>query len=168
MEAPAGAPPGTKWMTRRIVRLKPTDYPDNRGAARVVESAPVAITGMANLAVKVGDLDAAIEFYRRSGARVTDPEEWRNSRRADVYLGPLQITLFTRALYEDEVDGLPGEGFLHVALFTDDLDREIDGHAVVWGPEVVSGPTFGTRRIVFVDAPGRMRLELMEQLEEPA
>ena len=31
-----------------------------------------------------------------------------------------------------------------------------------------AGPTFGTRRIVFVDAPGRMRLEFMEQLEDPA
>jgi hypothetical protein len=56
---------------------------------------------------------------------------------------------------------------LHVALFSDDLDREIDGHAVVWGPDVVRGPTFGTRRIAFVDAPGNMRLEFMEQLEEP-
>ena len=84
-----------------------------------------------------------------------------------MQLGPLQLTLFTRALYEDEVD-LPDDGFLHVALFTDDVDAEIAGHDVVWGPDVVSGPTFGTRRIVFVEAPGRMRLEFMEQLEDPA
>jgi hypothetical protein len=38
---------------------------------------------------------------------------------------------------------------------------------VVWGPDVVRGPTFGTRRIAFVEAPGNMRLEFMEQLEEP-
>jgi catechol 2,3-dioxygenase-like lactoylglutathione lyase family enzyme len=126
----------------------------------------VAITGVANLAVKVRDLDAAVAFYRRAGATVTDPEEWRGARRADVHLGPLQITLFTRAFYEDAVD-LPDEGFLHVALFSDDLDREIEGHKVVAGPEVVSGPTFGTRRIVFVEAPGGMRLEFMEQLEDP-
>jgi catechol 2,3-dioxygenase-like lactoylglutathione lyase family enzyme len=127
----------------------------------------MTITGVANLAVKVRDLDAAIEFYRRAGARVTAPEEWRNGRRSDIHLGPLQITLFTRAVYEDEVADLPEEGFLHVALFTDDLDREIDGHEVTWGPEIVSGPAFGTRRIVFVEAPGNMRLEFMEQLEEP-
>ena len=124
----------------------------------------MAITGVANLAVKVRDLDEAVAFYRRAGANVTDPEDWRDGRRADVHLGPLQITLFTRAIYEDAVD-VPGEGFLHVALFSDDLDRELEGHNVVWGPEVVSGPTFGTRRIVFVDAPGAMRLEFMEQLE---
>jgi hypothetical protein len=128
----------------------------------------VVITGVANLAIKVADLDGAVEFYRRAGAQVTDPEAWRNGRRADVALGALDITLFTHAVYEDDVAGVPAEGFLHVALFTDDLDREIEGHSVVWGPQVVSGSTFGTRRIVFVDAPGGVRLEFMEQLEEPA
>jgi len=127
----------------------------------------VAITAVANLAVKVQDIDDAVAFYRRAGATVTDPEEWQGGRRSDVHLGALQLTLFTRALYEDEVD-LPDEGFLHVALFSDDVDQEIAGHDVVWGPDVVSGPTFGTRRIVFVDAPGAMRLEFMEQLEDPA
>jgi hypothetical protein len=124
------------------------------------------ITGVANLAVKVTDIDAAAAFYRAAGASVTDPENWRNGRRADVAMGAMNLTLFTRAIYEDDVD-LPADGFLHVALFTDDLEREIEGHEVIWGPEVVSGPTFGTRRIVFVDAPGNMRLEFMEQLAPP-
>jgi hypothetical protein len=35
---------------------------------------------------------------------------------------------------------------------------------VVWGPEVVEG-AFGKRRIAFVEAPGGIRLEFMEQLE---
>jgi catechol 2,3-dioxygenase-like lactoylglutathione lyase family enzyme len=127
----------------------------------------MTITGVANLAVKVQDLDDAVAFYRRSGANVTDPEEWQGGRRADVQLGALSLTLFTRAIYEDDVD-LPDDGFLHVALFSDNLEREVEGHRVVWGPSVVSGPTFGTRRIVFVDAPGGMRLEFMEQLADPA
>jgi hypothetical protein len=83
----------------------------------------------------------------------------------------VQITLFTRAIYEDAVS-LPDQGFLHPALFTDDLDAELDrheqaGHDVVWGPAVVEGP-FGRRRIAFVSAPGGIRLELMEQLEDVA
>jgi len=119
---------------------------------------------MANLAVKVADLDAAIAFYERAGADVRDRMVWRDSERADVYLGPVMITLFTHAIYEDTVD-VPAEGFLHPALFTDDLDAELDGHTVVWGPSVVSG-SFGTRRIAFVDAPGGIRLEFMEQLSE--
>ena len=125
----------------------------------------MAVTGMANLAVKVVDLDAAIAFYERAGADVRDRMEWNGGDRADVFLGPVMITLFTRALYEDEVD-LPAEGFLHPALFTDDLDRELEGHTVVWGPAEVSG-TFGMRRIAFVEAPGGIRLEFMEQIEEP-
>ena len=125
----------------------------------------MAVTGMANLAVKVADLDAAVAFYERAGGDVRDRMEWNGAERADVYLGPVMITLFTRAIYEDAVD-LPAEGFLHPALFTDDLDREIEGHTVVWGPAEVSG-AFGTRRIAVVEAPGGIRLEFMEQIEEP-
>jgi len=124
------------------------------------------VTGMANLAVKVADLDAACEYYLRFGAEVRDRMHWNNGERADVLLGPVMITLFTHAIYEDCVT-LPAEGFLHPALFTDDLDRELDGHDVIWGPTVVEG-TFGKRRIAFVSAPGNIRLEFMEQLEPQA
>lgn len=123
------------------------------------------VNALANLAVKVADLDAAVEWYRAAGAAVEGPVEWEGSRRADVRLGPLQLTLFTRALHEDVAD-LPDEGFLHAALFTDDLDGDIAGLTVVWGPEVITG-SFGTRRVAFVEAPGGIRLELMEQLQSP-
>jgi hypothetical protein len=125
----------------------------------------MGIVGMANLAVKVSDLDAACAFYARAGAEIRDRMEWNNGERADVYLGPVMITLFTRAIYEDAVE-LPEEGFLHPALFTDDLDAELVGHDVIWGPGVVEG-AFGTRRIAFVNAPGGIRLEFMEQLAPP-
>lgn len=126
----------------------------------------MAVTGMANLAVKVVDLDAAVSFYKASGAEVRDRMHWNNGERVDVYLGPVMITLFTHAIYEDTVQ-LPVEGFLHPALFTDDLDAELEGHNVIWGPAVVEG-AFGRRRIAFVTAPGGIRLEFMEQLEPPA
>lgn len=122
----------------------------------------MAVTGLANLAVKVADLDAACAFYERAGATVSGRMTWHGAERADVTLGALQLTLFTRAIYEDGVD-VPAEGFLHPALFTDDLDAELEGHDVVWGPAEVEGP-FGRRRIAFVAAPGGMRLEFMEQL----
>jgi catechol 2,3-dioxygenase-like lactoylglutathione lyase family enzyme len=122
---------------------------------------------MANLAVKIADLDAACDFYRRAGGEIRDRMWWRGAERADVHLGPVIITLFTRAIYEDRVP-LPAEGFLHPALFTDDLDAELAGHEVIWGPELVEGP-FGRRRIAFVRAPGGMQLEFMEQVDdEPA
>lgn len=122
----------------------------------------MAVTGLANLAVKVADMDAACSFYAAAGAEIRDRMLWRDGERADVLLGPVMITLFTRAIYEDRVD-LPSEGFLHPALFTDDLDAELDGHDVIWGPEIVEG-TFGRRRIAFVTAAGGIRLEFMEQL----
>lgn len=125
----------------------------------------MAVTGLANLAIKVRDLDAACHFYAEAGGEIRDRMEWRNGERADVYLGPVMLTLFTQAIYEDRVD-LPDEGFLHPALFTDDLDAEMEGHRVIWGPEVVEG-TFGRRRIAFVEAPGAIRLEFMEQLDPP-
>jgi len=123
----------------------------------------MAVTALANLAVKVADLDAACAFYDAAGAQIRDRMVWRNGERADVHLGPVVITLFTHAIYEDVVD-LSDECFLHPALFTDDLDAELEGHEVVWGPEVVEG-AFGRRRIAFVTAPGGMRLEFMEQLD---
>ena len=126
----------------------------------------MAVTGMANLAVKVADLDAACAFYTTAGAEVRDRMEWGGGERADVYLGPVMLTLFTRPIYEDAVD-LPDECFLHPALFTDDLDAELEGHEVVWGPQVVEG-AFGRRRIAFVASPGGIRLEFMEQLDDPA
>ena len=122
------------------------------------------VTGLANLAVKVADLDGACAFYEAAGAEVRDRMTWNNGERADVYLGPVMITLFTRAIYEDAVD-LPAEGFLHPALFVDDLDAELADHTVVWGPAVVEG-AFGKRRIAFVEAPGGIRLEFMEQLAD--
>lgn len=76
----------------------------------------MAVTGLANLAVKVLDLDAACVFYEESGAIVRDRMVWGSGERADVYLGPVMITLFTHAIYEDSVV-LPEEGFLHLLQF---------------------------------------------------
>ncbi len=125
----------------------------------------MAVTGMANLAIKVADMEGACDWYRAAGATVTEPVAWENGRRADVQLGTLAITLFTHAIYEDACV-LPDEGFLHPALFVDDLNAELARHTVLWGPRTVTG-SFGTRRIAFVEAPGGIRLEFMEQLEDP-
>jgi hypothetical protein len=125
----------------------------------------MAVTGLANLAVKVSDLEAACAWYTAAGAEVTAPVAWENGRRADVRLGALALTLFTQAIYEDAC-ALPEDCFLHPALFVDDLDAELARHEVLWGPRIVSG-VFGTRRIAFVEAPGGMRLEFMEQLAPP-
>src|SRR5689334_7175130 len=162
----------SRRSTSRVHRCATTGTASSSEAAGRAQYRPalgsegaVTVTGMANLAVKVADLDAACAFYRDAGAEIRDRMEWGGGERADVFLGPVMITLFTRAIYEDDV-ALPPEGFLHPALFTDDLDAELAGHSVVWGPEVVEG-AFGRRRIAFVEAPGGIRLEFMEQLAAP-
>ncbi|HTL84136.1 MAG TPA: VOC family protein [Acidimicrobiia bacterium] len=124
----------------------------------------MGVIALTNLAFKVADIDAACAFYAQAGAEIRDRMEWNGAERADVFLGPVMITLFTRAIYEDVIE-VP-EGFLHPALMTDDLDGALAGADVFWGPAVVEGP-FGVRRIAFVHAPGNMRLEFMEQLEAP-
>jgi hypothetical protein len=125
----------------------------------------VAVTALANLAVKVADVDRAAEWYSAHGFEVRDRMTWNGIERADVFLGPLQITLFDRAIYETGGYSAGAEGFLHPALFCDGLDAQLAGHDVMYGPEIVSGP-FGRRRIAFVDAPGGIRLEFMEQLTD--
>jgi hypothetical protein len=129
----------------------------------------MTVTGMANLAVKVRDVDVAAAWYVEHGFAVSGRMTWNGIERADVFVGPIQITLFDRALYETGTTSIGEEGFLHPALFCDDLDAQLTGHRIVYGPEVVSGP-FGRRRIAFVEAPGGIRLEFMEQLdaEEPS
>jgi hypothetical protein len=136
-----------------------------RHARSCAEDLGVTVTGMANLAVKVSDVDAAAAWYSAHGFEVRDRVRWNGIERADVLLGPVQITLFDRAIYETDEFSVGEEGFLHPALFCDDLDAQLAGHRVVFGPEVVVGP-FGRRRIAFVEAPGGIRLEFMEQLDD--
>ena len=123
----------------------------------------MAVTGLANLAVKVADLEAACAWYAAAGAAVTEPVAWENGRRADVQLGPLAHPVHPghlRGRCRAARRGLPAP-----ALFVDDLDAELARHTVLWGPRTVSG-SFGTRRIAFVEAPGGIRLEFMEQLDD--
>ena len=122
----------------------------------------MTVTGVANLAVKVADIDSAAAWFRSAGAAVTEPVSWEGSLRADVALGALRLTLFTRALYEERTS-LPAEGFLHAALFSDDLEADTAGLEPLWGPEVIEG-SFGRRRVVFVETPGNLRLEFMQDL----
>jgi hypothetical protein len=69
----------------------------------------VTVTGLANLAVKVADLDEACAFYEAAGGQIRARMLWNNGERADVHLGPVMITLFTRAIYEDSVE-VPSDG----------------------------------------------------------
>ena len=86
----------------------------------------MAVTRMANLAVKVADVDVACAWYEARGFEVRDRMHWNGLERADVFLGPIQITIFDRAIYETDEYSLPDECFLHPALFCDDLDAHLE------------------------------------------
>ena len=62
------------------------------------------VTGMANLAIKVADLEAACAWYEAAGAAVTEPVAWENGRRADVQLGTLSAWVPLVDLVE-QIDG---------------------------------------------------------------
>jgi hypothetical protein len=123
----------------------------------------VRVKRFVNAALKVRDVGEARAWFERIGAEVGPIETWRGSRRADVRLAGVLVTLFERALYEDRV-ALPEESFLHLVFAVDDLDAALEGQQVVWGPEVVEG-SFGRRRIAFVEAPGNVRVEFMVELD---
>jgi catechol 2,3-dioxygenase-like lactoylglutathione lyase family enzyme len=129
------------------------------------------VTGFVNLALKVSSLEDAREFFDRCGASCGEIEPWEGSRRCDVVLGETLITLFEKALYEDSVS-LAEDCFLHAVFSVEDLDSALDALQstgelnIVWGPGEVRG-SFGHRRIAFLEAPGSIRIELMQQLEEP-
>jgi hypothetical protein len=119
---------------------------------------------LTNLAFKVADVGEACARYEAMGGEVRNRMVWNGAERADIFFGPVMLTLFARAIYEDTI-AVPDEGFLHAALMTDDLDGALAGQDVLWGPTVVEG-AFGRRRIAFVRAPGGIRLEFMEQLAD--
>ncbi len=129
------------------------------------------VTGFVNLALKVSDLENARDFFDRCGASCGTIESWEGSRRCDVVLGKTLITLFERALYEDSVV-LPQDCFLHAVFSVEDLESALEALRssgplhIVWGPGEVKG-SFGHRRIVFLEAPGSIRVELMQQLQHP-
>src|ERR1019366_3550297 len=118
---PAGGPPDHHRLGQSYRLGRPVMGARGRRPWRGAGPATLAMSGLATLALKVADLDEAISFYESVGGTTHDRMVWNGSERADVDLGPLHLTLFTRAIYEDELS-LPEECFLHPALFSDDLD----------------------------------------------
>ena len=120
---------------------------------------------MANLAVKVADLDAACAFYERAGGRGPRPHgvERRRARRRVPRAGA------DHAVHPRDLRGRgrrcpPRASCTRRCSPTTSTPSSTGHDGACWGPEIVEGP-FGRRRIAFVDAPGGIRLEFMEQLE---
>lgn len=124
----------------------------------------VTLESFYHVAVKVPDVDAAVDFYRRHlDGELADRGEGDGFEYASLAVADRHLYLFDRAPYEAAglVEGLP-HGLLHFGYVVDDLtaatrELEADGVALLMEPT----PFDGTRMAFFID-PAGTRIELFE------
>lgn len=125
------------------------------------------IRGFSSYAVKVEDLDAAASFHvERLGASLYVSGAIFGCRYISVQLENIKIYLFDKAPYEDAMGKELPLGFLHVVFEVDHFERHVEalrraGVEFLMEPQVVRA-AFGARKIAFFEAPGGLRMEIME------
>ncbi len=111
------------------------------------------------------DVPTAVDFYKRVlGATAAEPFERGGATWVEVSIGAVQITVTDRE-FAPMVLGRY-QGLDHFALTTDDFDAtlahlEQEGVHIWFGP--IQIPDNG-RRIVFIDGPDSIKIELMEKV----
>ncbi|MEE3259460.1 MAG: VOC family protein [Candidatus Latescibacterota bacterium] len=109
------------------------------------------------------DVDAAVAWYKKLfGASSDPPFERGGATWVFVHIGAIQITVTDREFTDMELGRY--QGYDHFALTTDDFDQtlaEIEEHGVeIWmGPVALENGS----RIVFINGPDNVKIELMEQ-----
>ena len=125
-----------------------------------------------HVAIKVDDLDDALEFYRQQlGAELLErgrAEEGEGATAVDhaaVAIADKRVYLFDRAPYEAAglAENLP-TGFLHFGFVVDDVEAACEELAAA-GVEFLMEPSvFGDLKIAFFTDPAGVRIELLEHL----
>jgi predicted enzyme related to lactoylglutathione lyase len=111
------------------------------------------------------DVPVAVEFYKRVlGATAGEPFERGGATWVEVHIGSTQVTVTDREFAPMELGRY--QGFDHFALASDDFDATIahlekEGVSIWFGPITI--PDNG-RRIVFIDGPDSIKIELMEKV----
>jgi catechol 2,3-dioxygenase-like lactoylglutathione lyase family enzyme len=135
-----------------------------------------ALHDMWNMAIKVRDLDAELEFLKACGAtdiiRDKVATETGDEEFAMLKLGPERILLFAHLVYEPELSEPMHYGLTHAVYEVEDLDKVLEEFAVngilpIWGPTEVSA-SFGHRRIAFFRSPSGFVFEAMQPLRDGA
>lgn len=110
---------------------------------------------------EAADVSAAVDFYERLfGATAAEPFERGGATWVVVRIGAVQITVSDRQFRPMELGRY--QGLDHLALTTDDFDATLAAIAKE-GVHVWFGPiAAGDRRVVFVDGPDHVKIELME------
>ena len=111
------------------------------------------------------DVTTAVDFYKRVlGATAGEPFERGGATWVEVHIGAVQVTVTDLEFTPMELGRY--QGLDHFALNTDDFDAtmahlEKEGVHIWFGP--VQVPDTG-RRILFIDGPDSVKIELMEKV----
>lgn len=126
-----------------------------------------------NIAIKVRDLDAELEFLKRCGATDVVRDSVLNGDQNEGFamlrLGGERILLFQHPVYEEELAQPMHYGLTHAVFEVDDLDKVLEDYASqgvrpIWGPKEVSA-SFGRRRIAFFRSPSGFVFEAEQPLK---
>lgn len=126
-----------------------------------------------HVALKVPDVDEAVEFYRdhlaadllERGHADEGDSDAEAVEHAALTVGDKRIYVFDRAPYEAAgmVEDLP-EGFLHFGYVVDDVAAacaDLEGSVTF----VMEPTVFGDLKVAFFEDPTGTRIELIEYLE---
>ena len=139
----------------------------------VVGESPPLLKDLWNIAIKVRDLEAELEFLKRCGAtdivRDSVANGSKNEEFAMLRLGHERILLFPHVVYESELPEPMHFGLTHAVFEVEDLDKVLEDYASrgispVWGPKEVSA-SFGRRRIAFFRSPSGFVFEAEQPLK---
>jgi catechol 2,3-dioxygenase-like lactoylglutathione lyase family enzyme len=127
-----------------------------------------------NIAIKVRDLDAELEFLKRVGATDIVRDSVVNNGDANedfamLRLGQERVLLFPHVIYESELSHPLHYGLTHAVFEVDDLNETLENYArqgvrPLWGPKEVSA-SFGRRRIAFFRSPSGFVFEAEQPLK---
>ena len=109
------------------------------------------------------DVDNAVNWYiKLFNATSDDPFERGGATWVPVHIGATQITVTDREFTDMDLGRY--QGYDHLALNTDDFDQTL-ADIETQGVEIWMGPVEleNGMRIVFINGPDNVKIELMEQ-----
>ncbi len=111
------------------------------------------VKGLWNYAIKVADIDRAVDFYVRTlGAEVSIESEVLGCRYTLIRLGATRVILFAKAPYEHLLDRELPLGFLHDVYEVADFDAQIArleaaGVRFIMPPQTIEPGPLGRRAV---------------------
>jgi len=123
-----------------------------------------------NVAAKVADVDAEIQFVQKLGGTLLLDEilsvEGQEIRVALMKWADKYLHLFATAVYESRLERPLENGLCHVVMEVSDLDlqsrRALDAGAREVMPRQSISAGFGTRDVAFLQSPGGILFELIK------